>query len=257
MTLDILSILSPPILILIASFIVLMIIVVTLIVINRRLKRAVKIGETNLEKEAKTRQEINLLRNSNDFPEKILNDLSNIARNFLYDAFKLKKNADYYELMQAFKDKKRMEIYSFCKKMTDILYSGEKVRKETVNSLIEEFNFIYEEEYPKMLMQNKIKEVKIKTEYHDNEAERYAHELSKVNETRVMEEYQNLQRKFESVYEHVKKLGTKEDLDRLEKIRKSLIISTNEYHKDKFKIIELAREIERSSKVLDLIMNRI
>ncbi len=68
-------------------------------------------------------------------PEKILESLDKIARTFFKEAFKIKKSIDYSELMKIFHRKNNQKAVEFCKIMTKVLYSKERITKEGCKKL--------------------------------------------------------------------------------------------------------------------------
>lgn len=90
------------------------------------------------------RKEIEKMANLNEKPEKTLNRINNLVRNFFNEAFGCPYNLEYLELVDGFKKTGKKECISFCRLISEITYSGEEVSKEKINILINMFKKIIE-----------------------------------------------------------------------------------------------------------------
>lgn len=249
MAINISAFLGPTIIVLAGSLILLFIMIVVLSRINRKLKRDVVEKKQTVRKEEEIRDEIKKLKISNDHPKELLDKLNVVAKSFLSEAFKIKNNLDYSDMITVFKERKRYELVSFCEQITEILYSGEQPKKDMVKSLIESFEFIYNEEFPQL---NSLSELEEK----NYEVEKMADKLASIKEENIISTYRDMQDKFKETYERAEKSGNKEDLERLDKLRRIIIKRIEDYKRDKFRIVELSEEVQRGEKIIDLITSR-
>ena len=245
---EVITFLKPTIIILAISLIILILIIIILTTKNKKLKGEVVKKEITLEREETMREEIENLKNQEKSPKEILTQLDSLARRFFREAFNVEKNTDYSEMIHLFKEKKRDEMVFFCEEMLQHVYSGEIPNKKIIDKLMSDFEFIYNEEFPQIIT---IPE--LNNQPQQKETEKIAKELASINISQVLDSYRELQVRFEKVYENVSKESNKENLNRLEKLRRILIKRVEEYQQDKFKIIELWEEISRGGKILDLV----
>ncbi len=84
-------------------------------------------------------------RSSKERPENILHSLDTLARDFFMEAFGLPYSLEYSELVGEFEKRQKKEATDFCRLMTELIYSGEKVEKEKLIDPIELLRRIVEE----------------------------------------------------------------------------------------------------------------
>ncbi len=91
-------------------------------------------------------------------PEEFLDSINDTARDFFKEAFELPYSLEYLELIDEFRKIEEKECISFCRLISEISYSGEKIEKEEIKALIKLLGKIVEK--------NKIlsKEEKLKIE---------------------------------------------------------------------------------------------
>ena len=256
---------------------VLLIVITTLFVINKRLKRKVNIKEIEEEEEDFLKIGLNELKNSGKSPEILLNSIDLFARNFFIENFKLNPSSDYAEMKRIFREKKKNKAAIFCHKILEILYAGERIKKERINDLLNDLEGIIEEERPKLKGKNieeikrpsiaikpriiKIEKEEIKPQQqkaqlpqfllpHLPEADRITNELSQIDEEQIRDAYKELQRIFKQIYTLAEISKNKENIRKLEEFRDAIIKRVNEYADDPFKITELAQEIANGAKLI-------
>ena len=145
---NIIVFLGTKIIFLIIALIVLMAVIILLFIIQRNLKKKITFKEEIQEKGFGLINEIENLRALKESPESILNNLNTLTRNFLAEEFGISKNLDYSELIEIFRQRSKPMIISFCQKMLEALYSGEKLETKELNSLINNFQTIVSEIHP-------------------------------------------------------------------------------------------------------------
>ena len=145
---NIIGFLGTKIIFLIIALIVLMAVMILLFIIQRNLKKKITFKEEIQEKGSDLINEIENLRALKESPESILRNLSTLTRNFFAEEFKISKNLDYAELIEIFRQRSKPMIVSFCQKMLEALYSGEKLETKELNSLIDNFQAIVSEVHP-------------------------------------------------------------------------------------------------------------
>ncbi len=253
MVITIQNLLTPKLTLLIVLAFSLILLVTILIIVNKRLKKQVITKEKYIEKEETLREEIESLKLTEKHSKELLNALNILTKKFLKETFKIKKNLDYSELVSFFNEKKRYEVASLCQQMLELLYAEEEPEKEKVEKLIRDLEFIFNIEHPAILeIKPQTKEEK-SAEIMATEAERIAKELAAIDSEQIIDAYNELQIKFEQAYESALKESNKENVQRLEKFKKAIMKRVEDYKTDKFKIIELAEEISRGAKMLNLL----
>lgn len=250
MAISIFDFFGSQVILLAALLLILILILIIIAVINKNLKKEVIVKEQTIKKEEFLKEELEKLKNSDKLPEEILKDIDSLAREFFKNAFQIKSNLDYLEMSLIFKDKKRTEIALFCEQMMELLYSGKKSSNNQVKALLRDFEFIFHEEYPVIptLSENQKIEESIQ-----NEAEKIAKSLSETDIKKISNTYEILQSRFQQVYQDLEKKNDTENLKRLNKLKKAIIKKVEDYSKDKLKILDLADEISKGERILDLI----
>ncbi len=275
MALNISSFLTPKIILLGVFSLILLIVIITLFFVNRKLKKKVNIKELVDEEEDFLKKNLNELKNSNKPPEILLNSIDLFARNFFLENFKLDSNLDYSEMIRIFKEKKKDRLAIFCKKMLEILYSGERINKDKIKILLDELENIINEEHPKlkeMTIQEEIKpmapkmlltektkpqeqsaDLKQYSQFllpHLPEADKIAKELSQIDEEKIRDAYKELQRIFKQTYTLAEINKNKENIEKLDLFRETIKKIVNEYVRDRFKIIDLVQEIAKGARLI-------
>lgn len=69
-------------------------------------------------------------------PEKALDSISIIAKEFFNEAFNMPRNAEYFDLIEKFKKMEEKDCETFCILINDLSYSGKKIEKKEINSLL-------------------------------------------------------------------------------------------------------------------------
>jgi len=104
---------------------------------NKKLFEKLK-SEKNRFSEYK--QKLKKLYSSNfGYPQRDFNKLNKIVRNFFREYLNLNFNLTYLELEKRFRDQKKENYAVFCRQMSDINYSGEKIKPEKIKDLIKTF----------------------------------------------------------------------------------------------------------------------
>ncbi len=229
---------------------VLILILIIIAVINKRLKKEVIVKEQVIKKEEFLKEELEKLKNSNKLPEEILKEADNLTREFFKEAFQIKSNLDYSEMSSIFKDKKRTEISSFCEQMIELLYSGKKPSNNQIKALLRDLEFIFHEEYPVIPIVPENQKIE---ESAQDEAEKIAKSLSETDVKKIFDSYESLQSRFQQIYKELEKKNDIENIKRLNKLKKAIIKRVEDYSKDKLKVFDLADEISKGERILDLI----
>jgi len=71
-----------------------------------------------------------------------LEALNKIARDFFNEKFELKYSLTYLELAEEFSKKNMKNEAEFCKEISNMIFSGKKIKPEKVKEIIEEFENI-------------------------------------------------------------------------------------------------------------------
>lgn len=287
---NILAFLGPKTIFLIVFVVVLLLLMILLIVINKKLKRKVMQKEKIEEKESAIITEIKNLKTSTKKTELILESLSSIAKELLTGIFNTDKNADYYELAEFFKQKKKNKISSFCQNIEEALYSGRKIEKKEINSLIHSFEEIISEEDPlirelkeefkqKKLQKQKAEEekrpqkpsqikiqpdapeiiapinLKILEDKKISSLEMFS-KLKKLDDEQIADAYKQLQFLYKQTYEKAERNKDKNSLLKLQEFRKIMIEKINEYINGSSKASDFAQTISAGVKLMRSIAQR-
>lgn len=104
-----------------------------------------KLVETKLETKLKTQKKdrnifylkkIKEIKKQKLPNEKTVEQLNGIARDFFKEAFKLNYNLEYSKIINEFKNKGKKECLIFSTTVSEILYSGKKIEKNKIDSLV-------------------------------------------------------------------------------------------------------------------------
>lgn len=117
---------------LIIGILFLVIIILKIIEKGLRGRLSLRLSDRNLF----YRREIKRLSKSKANPEKILEGLNNLARDFFKEAFDFSYHLEYSELIPKFKNLRKKECITFCKMISKLNYSGEEVKKEKLDVLM-------------------------------------------------------------------------------------------------------------------------
>lgn len=123
--------------------IVITIIVTVLMLIEKKLVK--KVIQNRNQRDLYYQKEIQQI---NKFkPNKAINQIDKIAKNFFAESFNLNENLEYTELKNFFKKKKNLEAQKFCESIIKPLYSPEKPSQEEIQKLIELLTLITAKEH--------------------------------------------------------------------------------------------------------------
>ncbi len=137
------SFLTPWTIFLIALIIVVGAIII-LTIIEKRLNR--KILKKKMEEENSFQKRINALKQMPLKPEKLLNSIDNIGREFFEKKYKTNRNSKYSNLIEFFEKNKDTVAMKFCERMQESLYGGEKLAPQKVNFLLSNLDFLINSE---------------------------------------------------------------------------------------------------------------
>jgi hypothetical protein len=153
-------------------------------------------------------------------PEEGINKLLNLSRSFLRNKFNLEKGLTLTEIATNVNQKK---IREFCEKLQEKKYSGKRVKKEDVKSLVETFKDIIENN--KLTFQEmKNKEIKIEgiTKEQENKAKReieksFSVALSEVLKTPFIKFKNKLNNKIQKTKRRIKEKNAQEERELINK----------------------------------------
>ena len=86
------------------------------------------------------------IEDSIESPEKDLEKISRLAKDFFKEYHNLSPNLTYLELSKQFKDNPKKSV--FCKEISDLNYSGNKIKSEQIDDLKQTLSEIIREEAP-------------------------------------------------------------------------------------------------------------
>ena len=110
---------------------------------NKKIYRDINSEQTryNLFKER-----LENIEDSVENPEKDLEKISRLAKDFFKEYYNLSPNLTYLELSIKFKDNPKKSV--FCKEISDLNYSGNKIKSEQIDDLKQTLREIIREEAP-------------------------------------------------------------------------------------------------------------
>ena len=82
---------------------------------------------------------VEILKTVSNGPEKDFESLNSYARSFFKEYLNLDYNLTYLELAEIFRKQNKKEYAEFCELMSNVNYSGGKVKPEEVRQLIDSF----------------------------------------------------------------------------------------------------------------------
>ena len=115
--------------------IILVAVIIALKVLEKRFRKVIELRKNS--KSLLYRKEIRNLKNYGEDPERLVDSIDNIARNFFKDAFDFDYNLEYSELAEKFTQLKKEDGVNFCNLMFSLNYSGEKIDREKLAELID------------------------------------------------------------------------------------------------------------------------
>ena len=194
-------------------------------------------------------------------PEKALDSISIIAKEFFNEAFNLPLNAEYSELTEKFKKMEEKDCETFCILINDLSYSGKEIEKDEIKSLLDMLekiirkNKIISKEEKKQeisIIQYVKKQGKIKSsskwKNRIKEIDSYRGEINRILYSFSMNpkifEITNYEFGSEKYYDYIRK--NKKDFNEIN----SLLANLKQIHK-KFKIIfsELYKESDNEQRI--------
>lgn len=116
--------------------IILAVVIFILIKINRNLDKKIKEQQEKVEKYEVKLKKIQTLKPT----EENLDSLNQIAREFFKEKFNLKQSSTYLELAKQFEKDKKKENQEFCEKMSELIYSGRKIKQGEIKKVIDLFS---------------------------------------------------------------------------------------------------------------------
>lgn len=274
---------------LIVLALLLIVLIVVLFIIHKGLKKKVSLKQQEKKREDILREKVEDLKTSKQPIDALLDSVDSFARALFKELYNIEKKYDYSELAEIFNEKNKRKVALFSRQMLLALYSGSKIKKEKINSLLKILEEIIDEEYLKpKIVRAEIREpiikkqekpllpqirraiikpiklsvmpVRIKTLPEIKETvvldvEKQAELLSRVDESQIRAAYKELQRRFEQAYRIAEKTNNRKNLRQLDEFRDSVMRTINGYVKDRFKIIELAEEISKGARLLRITSN--
>ena len=276
MVIDIKFFLEPEIIFLAVLAISLIIFIAILFIINKRLKKKVMSREAEHQKESSIAAQIQILKISREPLKTKLNEINKLARYFFQDAYSISIDKDYSEIKDILRKKEKNKAADFSDQMLKVLYSGEKITNEKISILLKSLDSLVKEENPqikevkkeqiKLLIKEEqipkqesgkplaenlpVKEDEKSQTVNISEADKIAHELTKIDEEQVRDAYKEIQKRFKQAYKIAEKLNNKNNMKELEEFRKNITRAVNDYVKDRLNILELAHEISNGAKIL-------
>lgn len=287
---NITSFLEPKIITLVVALLVLVIIVIVLFIVQKKLKKKIINKESIEEGELLTITEIRKLKSSRESPESTLHSLNKIVRNFLKAEFEISKGTDYGEMISDFNKKGKRNLSDFCRKMLEALYSGEKMQRREVSTLLNKFEKILSEQHPNILIKKPIKIQEVVEEpvkppvikeiprafvveeppekavkegkksvliipknpkfSLGQSKEDTIIELHKIDEEQIIDAYKKLQYLFEITYNVLEKKKDKNNMMRLKEFKKIMMEKMQKYLTDPGKDREFTGEISAGVKFL-------
>lgn len=101
-----------------------------------------------LPNKIKYSDQVSRLRNLKENPETSLEILDALAQDFFRKRFHIKKNFEYSELVDFFREKNNLPASDFCRHMMESLYSGEEITQEKINDLLTDLEVIMDKDDP-------------------------------------------------------------------------------------------------------------
>jgi len=116
--------------------IILTIVIIILVRINKDLDKKIKEQEEKILKYEVKLKKIQTLKPT----EEDLDNLNKIAREFFKEKFDLKLSLTYLELAKTFEKDKQKENQEFCEEMSELIYSGKKIKQDDIKKVINLFS---------------------------------------------------------------------------------------------------------------------
>ncbi len=143
---------------------ILVLIIVILKIIEKELKARLELRRK--DRNIFYRKELKMLSKSKEEPEQMLDRINDLGRDFFKEAFGFSYNIEYLGLVGKFRKIGKKECISFCRLISELNYSGEQIRRDKINVLINmlqkiiEKNKIISEEEKKILERRRLKNQK-------------------------------------------------------------------------------------------------
>lgn len=218
-------------------------ILLVLVILNRRLSKKIITKEEKHEKYSLLKMEIQDFKTSSKQPKELLDSINAFSKNFFKAVYGINQNLDYFEMKNFLEEKQKSKPAFLCLKMIELLYTGKRVTKEDIASLLEDLDKIIDEEYPVL------EGIKIETKIEEPQKVAIDKSLEKTLEASVIDEdkirsaYKELQNKFKEAFAKVEKGKNLESMKKLIELRSNVQTFILEYQKDPTLIKDLARKI--------------
>jgi len=194
---------------------VLILIIFVIILLERKLKRMIELRKKSrifyYRKEIK---KLNKLIN----PQKALDAINELAKNFFKEAFNLPHSLEYSELTEEFRKTGKKECISFCKLLLELNYSGEKIKKEQLKALISLLEKIVEKN--RIPGEEALEEAKRKEEEKQKIIEKY--KPKKIFKEKILPKIKNLREKTQKIKLPKLKLEEEEIKEKAKEIEKNV-----------------------------------
>jgi len=114
-------------------------VIVTIIIILTIMEKIIdtKIRRRREEEEMFFKQKIAYLKSKENVPEQFLISFNEVALEVFREILGLKKNADYEDIIELFNKRKKFKAARFAEEIQEALYSGKKIDKEYLDSLLD------------------------------------------------------------------------------------------------------------------------
>lgn len=119
---------------------ILVLVIIILQIIEKSLRKKLELRKK--DRNLYYQRELKKIARLDASPEETLDSLNNLARNFFKEAFGLSQTLEYSELKEEFKKMKKIDCVNFADLMLELNYSGLKVEKSEIHSLIKMFERI-------------------------------------------------------------------------------------------------------------------
>lgn len=162
--------------------VILLLVIIILKIIEKELRTRLKIRKN--DRNLFYKKEIKKLAGSGGNPERILEDINRLSRDFFKEAFGFPYSLEYSELIPKFKKIGKKEGVTFCNLISEANYSGEEVKREKLKVLIGILMVIIEKNRIYTTLEKmKLEEKKKKEEIQEQKKKKTEEKISRYKES--------------------------------------------------------------------------
>jgi len=137
-------------------------VIIVLVIVERKMRKKVKLKRE--EESTYFQRKLESAKNLRGNPERFLNAMDRLAKEFFEKEFQIQERLRYVELIELLKKKNEKKAVVFCEKMQEALYSGMKLDDNHLRFLFETLGSLIREKEAESLKKEEMEKIAEKTE---------------------------------------------------------------------------------------------